>query len=64
MQANFPEIKYTVADVEKLVKIQQDKYKCQPLQMMVLIGIKRGYRSKTAFKIAKKFKIALDKCTD
>jgi hypothetical protein len=48
---NFPHRKYTKAEVEKIIKIQQDKYKGQDLMFMPSLGLQRGYRSMKSFSV-------------
>jgi hypothetical protein len=51
VELNYPKRKYTKSDMEKLIKIQQDKYKGEPLMLMPSIRLQRGYRSMKAFSV-------------
>ena len=49
VELNYPKGTYSKSDMEKLIKIQQQKYKGEPLMLMSSIKLDRGYRSMKAF---------------
>lgn len=59
VELNYPKGKYSKEDMEQLIKIQQQKYKSEPLMMMPTIRLKRGYRSVKAFSVDDDFHIDL-----
>ena len=59
VELNYPKGNYSKSDIEKLVKIQQDKYRNTPLMFMPSIRLDRGYRSVKAFGVDANFKLDL-----